>query len=247
MDQSQLYLQLSQNLELPECKRYEFLAAHKLNMLVWDDIKDEFCQKFDVPNTSDHGIDLVSADFSKIAQVKCYNVTNISWGCVSTFLAYQSKVKCAEIMLVTTPNTTISKMVLWAIPNIVFMDKIGDVRNRDYYIDEITKIIKTKNMNELPYLLGTLKNAKTDAPGPTHASSSVVNWVNTHPPNNTIKSVYYELYRKSENSEEITPTKFGRIMTQMGYKEGFIGKSRTWKQLKIDQSSHVDSQCLGKA
>lgn len=55
-------------------------------------------------------------------------------------------------------------------------------------------------------------------------------WIAANPPDNTIKSEYYDLYRNSDNYEGITAYVFGRIMVQLGHKEGYIGKQRTWKK-----------------
>jgi len=73
----QTYLKQSQNQQLPEHKRYEYLVAAKLNLLMWEDAKDKVCAKFDIPETRDYGIDLVSPDFTKVAQVKCFTTTKI--------------------------------------------------------------------------------------------------------------------------------------------------------------------------
>lgn len=232
------YLELSQDLSLPEHKRYEYLAAIHLNMLMWDDIKDIFCKKFGAPNTNDHGIDLVSADFKKIAQVKCFDATKISWKSISTFLAYQSKVRCDEVILVTTPGTTISKMVLWAISDIVFVSKSGIVKDRYHYIEEINEIISSKKTSELPSFLRSIKQIEnktksvqenklaTKSPKDEMNIEKIKTWITQNPPGTLNKTEYHKKYKASGNVS-LAKNKLSTIMMSMGYKTNHT-QPRSW-------------------
>jgi hypothetical protein len=115
---------VNQKENMPKWKLFEYLVALKLGMVMWEDIDPKFIVKHKLPHNADYGIDLISPDFTKTAQVKYYGSdTNITWRSVSTYIAYSSHVlKIENMTLVTTSDTKISKMVLRSIPNIITYD-----------------------------------------------------------------------------------------------------------------------------
>lgn len=140
------YLQLSQNPDLPEHKRFEYLAAHKMDMLVWEDAKVEFCQQHGVPENRDYGITLVSKDSKKTVFVAS---SDVNWKHISAFLAYSNMIFNTTPVLITKSTTKISKMVIRAIPDIVFIGKSGEPKDRTYYAEKIAKSVESKSIIEL--------------------------------------------------------------------------------------------------
>lgn len=227
------YLQLSQDLSISESKRYEYLAAYKLGMLMWEDIKYELCKKFDIPETRDFGIDLVSPDFSKIGQVKCFSSgTSISWSTMSTFLSYSFLLK-AEPVLVTDPNVNISKMVLRAIPNIVFVDKSGVVKYKEHYIEEGIRIINETDIKKLPALIKTMQHWQNNICAnikKEQINVDYTNWIQNNSPGDMSKEDYYELF-KTSCGEKFIPSKnkFSTIMMKSGYTTNDSHRPRRWR------------------
>ena len=103
----------NKNLE-PMHKTYERLWAINNNMILWDDMPPDFCEKYNVPHRMDYGIDIISRDFSRTGQVKHYgNNSRITWKDISTFHQYSEYLeisKCNQSIL-TTPEAKIDKMV----------------------------------------------------------------------------------------------------------------------------------------
>lgn len=226
------YLELSQALDLPEHKRFEYLAAHQLGMRMWSDIKDEFCQKFNIPQTKDYGIDLVSPDFTKVAQVKCYGIQkSVDWKNAATFIAYSSLIKATPV-LVTTPDTKISKMVLRFISDVVFIDNTGIIKTKDDYVDEIVKIIKSKNMSELPYLLRSLNGDKLNKASESNMklerTKEIEVWIRSNPPCGMTKDAYYEMF-KIKVSNPVSKNKLSVIVMGLGYVTDNGPRPRLWK------------------
>lgn len=154
---------------MPEHKRFEYLAAHQLGMRMWSDIKDEFCRKFNIPETKDYGIDLVSPDFTRVTQVKCGSAS-VKWSDVSAFVAYSLSLRVLP-MLVAMHNVKISKTVLRFIPNIKLVDDAGIIRTEASYTTEILKIVSSKNISELHCILNLVKNYKPEAKPPANSHS----------------------------------------------------------------------------
>lgn len=223
------YSQLAQDLTLPEHKRYEYLVAAKLDMLIWNDAKDEVCANFGIPETRDYGIDLISRDFTKVAQVKCHNNTRIGWSNVATFLAYNLSIIKAQPILVTTPNTPISDMVIRTIPDIVYISKSGIIEDRSYYIEEVVKIFENAKIGELSKMLKLLSDYVSDEPtkiqGRPNSKREKTNiskdrtseWVKNNPPLVAIpRKEYYDKYVADSNGlfSPLNMIHFGRILNK---------------------------------
>lgn len=231
------YLQLAQNQQLPEHKRYEYLVAAKLNMLMWEDAKDKVCAKFDIPETRDYGIDLISPDFTKVAQVKCFSTTKIGWVNIATFLSYNSAFIKAHPILVTTPDTQISNMVRRAIPEIVYISKTGIVQDVDYYVDRISKLVKTltieqaksidkvvHEMNQKPNETGhQLKYKKTK-----EFDSMIAKWVSTDPPVDLTKAEYFQKFLDARVCK-ISMNQLSNVMFGIGYETDRSHQPPKWK------------------
>jgi hypothetical protein len=139
------YLEKSQDRTLPKWKRFEYLAAHNLDMLVWEDVTPTQLKKYNIPHNADYGIDLISPDFTKTAQVKYYGSdTNITWRSVSTYIAYSTQILgITDMTLVTTPDVKISKMVSRIITNIVrYQLDIDSKQNKINEMDLIMRELK---------------------------------------------------------------------------------------------------------
>lgn len=110
----------SQKDELPKWKLFEYLAAIELNMLLWEDVGEEFIKKHNLPHKADYGIDLISADHKKTAQVKYYGEkSSVTWRDVSTYIAFSSHIlKITDMTLITTNEAKVGKFVTRALPNI---------------------------------------------------------------------------------------------------------------------------------
>ena len=107
---------------------------------------------------------------------------------------------------------------------------IGKWENRKKYKELIEQLLKSPGNNII--VIGDSNNISnvgniTIAEVPHQLTKD---WIAANPPDNSIKSEYYDLYRNSDNYEGITAYVFGRIMVQLGHKEGYIGKQRTWKK-----------------
>ena len=108
----------------PKWKIYEYLTAIELNMILWEDAIHLLNNK--IPHSADYGIDLISYDLTRTAQVKYYNNTTITWRNISTYISYSTKILGINNMLLITTTTA-------KIPKIV-QENINIVR---YNFDEI--------------------------------------------------------------------------------------------------------------
>lgn len=130
--------------------KWSYAVALKLDALLWDDAKKRVCQEFGLPNNEEYSVSLVSRDFAKIGLINFGE--RVDWPDVVDFLALSTIFK-AKPILVTSPNTHIAPKVAKAIPDIIFVDTSGNITDRKYYVDEITKIITAADTNELPQML----------------------------------------------------------------------------------------------
>lgn len=89
---------------LPKWKVYEYLVAIELKMLMWDDAYEELSKQKKVPFKQDYGVDLISPDFTKTAQVKYYTSTVI-WRDVSTYVSYSLMILGIKDMQIVTTST----------------------------------------------------------------------------------------------------------------------------------------------
>jgi hypothetical protein len=95
---------------LPKWKVYEYLVAIELKMLMWDDAFEELSKIKDLPFQKDYGIDLISPDFTKTAQVKYYSDTStITWRDVSTYSSYSLMILGIKDMQIVT--TSVAKIL----------------------------------------------------------------------------------------------------------------------------------------
>jgi hypothetical protein len=65
----------------------ELVTALELQMILWDNLPEEFIELFDFPINRDKGVDMVSLDFTQTAQVK-YGENKIAFAAMSTAIAY---------------------------------------------------------------------------------------------------------------------------------------------------------------
>lgn len=102
-------------------------------------------------------------------------------------------------------------------------------KNMKQYKDIIEQIMKHPGKNNI-IVIGNSNVVNTGNMTSKNVAHQITrNWIAKNPPNNTVKSEYYNAYINSEGSEDITACKFGKIMSEMGYKGGYSGKTRTWK------------------
>ena len=101
---------------IPKHKVYEYLWAIRKKYILWNDLSPNAEELFDVPNSMDYGIDLISEDFKECAQVKLYDKSSITWNDYSKFYTYaKSFIKCDNLHLLTTKTAKISKHALCSI------------------------------------------------------------------------------------------------------------------------------------
>lgn len=95
---------------LTDHRVFELLAALKLRMVMWNDIKNIITARTNRYTKTDNGIDLINYDLNRLAQVKY--MKNVSWRSVSTFYAYCYLL--ADIhnsTLVVHKNTKVAKII----------------------------------------------------------------------------------------------------------------------------------------
>lgn len=93
-------------------KIYEYLYAIELGMIVWEDIPPVFCDRFDIPNRKDYGIDLIDLECTKTCQVKYYGHNfSITWTHFSTFNTFSEMIDANERILATTTEAKIVEHV----------------------------------------------------------------------------------------------------------------------------------------
>lgn len=229
------YIELSQDPTLPENRRYEYLVAHKLGMLMWSDAKVEACKKFNIPEIRDFGIDIISPDFTKVGQVKCFSEgSSIGWGNTSTFISYSYAILNARPILITTPGTKISKMVIRAVPEIIFMSKTGVVKDKDYYINEITEVVRHANINELPYILKKIKPSnqipekRQKYRKSEKDDNTIVEWITSNPPIDETKPEYYQKFLDAKICK-IGLNQLSSILISIGYSTDRSFQPPRWK------------------
>ena len=103
---------------------FEYMAAVELKMIRWEDVTPEQLKKYNIPHKADYGVDLISPDFTKTAQVKYYGEnSSVTWRSISTYIAYSMAIlKISDMTLVTTKNAKVSKMVTSGVPKILRYD-----------------------------------------------------------------------------------------------------------------------------
>ena len=99
-------------------KIYEYLVAIELKMLMWDDAWEELSKHKKIPHRADYGIDLISPDFTKTAQVKYYGENStVTWRDVSTYISYSLMILgISDMQIVTTSVANIPSIVDQNIP-----------------------------------------------------------------------------------------------------------------------------------
>lgn len=110
--------------KIEDHKMFEYMAAVKLDMIMWEDISEKDIAKLKLPHRADYGIDLVSRDFRKTAQVKYYGKNStITWRSISTFTSYSMIfLHTSDMILVTTKDAKIPDIVARSIPKILRYD-----------------------------------------------------------------------------------------------------------------------------
>lgn len=95
---------------LPEWQIMELLAAVKLNMVLWKDIRSVTDDKRKYPNKN-YGADLISYDLNKIACVKY--VDELSFKDITSFCAYCYLLREAhhepDTIVICKPNTVLNE------------------------------------------------------------------------------------------------------------------------------------------
>lgn len=125
----------------PSWKKYECMVALQLNMIRWEDAVDDVVKKFNIPIKADYGIDLISPDFKKTAQVKHYNGSTITWRSVSTYISYSSKILgITDMLLVTTSSAKIQKIIKSSLP-IMIIDNNSTLSDMGNLFAQYEKII----------------------------------------------------------------------------------------------------------
>lgn len=98
---------------LPKWKVYEYLVAIELKMLMWDDAYEELSKIKKLSFKKDYGIDLISPDYTKTAQVKYYgDNSSITWDEVSTYISYSLIILgIKDMQVVTTTSAKVAPIV----------------------------------------------------------------------------------------------------------------------------------------
>ena len=107
--------------------------------------------------------------------------------------------------------------------------KIG--RNKYKYKELLEELLKSPTKTQF-IIMGDMINPKIitgDTKVIKDKHEETKNWIASNQPTGMIKSEYYELYQKSDISQKMSKQLFGRIMADLGYKEGYKGKTRIWK------------------
>ena len=81
-----------------EHRIYEYLWAVRMGMIMWNDIPPGFEDMYDIPHRRDYGIDLISLDYARSAQVKLYQTkhSRITWEDMAKYLTYSDKILCCS-------------------------------------------------------------------------------------------------------------------------------------------------------
>jgi hypothetical protein len=130
---------------------YELLAAIKLKMVMWDDAAPTLMKYFYLPrNGRDTGIDLISLDFNRAAQVKGF--TNVGMVHLETTVICAFRLNIRNLTLVCPPGKDLHKDIT-SIFKIVRLDtEIGELPDQNLVVNEFIKdgyIDINERMNEL--------------------------------------------------------------------------------------------------
>ena len=92
---------------------YELLWGLDLGLIHWDDIPPGFEDIYKLPHRRDYGIDLISLEYNKTAQVKEYNGKKpITWSDMTNYTTYSKDIlEITDMTLATTPIAKIDSMV----------------------------------------------------------------------------------------------------------------------------------------
>ncbi len=92
---------------------YELLWGLDLGLIHWDDIPPGFEDIYKLPHRRDYGIDLISLEYNKTAQVKEYNGKKpITWSDMTNYTTYSKDLlEITDMTLATTPIAKIDPMV----------------------------------------------------------------------------------------------------------------------------------------
>lgn len=114
---------LQNNKNIPKWKAFEYLCAIELNMLIWDDALLFIKQQRGISTDKDYGIDLISKDLTRTAQVKFYGETSsITWRGISTYMSYSSNILDIKDNVVVTTNSAKVAQIVKDNIKIILMD-----------------------------------------------------------------------------------------------------------------------------
>jgi hypothetical protein len=91
---------------LTDNKVFEYVAAIKLNMIMWDDVQNITEARLSIQYfEQDSGIDIISHDLSKVGQVKY--VETLTWKSLGTFINYCDHLRNVDKLIIIIKHDTI--------------------------------------------------------------------------------------------------------------------------------------------
>lgn len=199
--------------KLPDWKIFEYLVALEVNALMWKDISAKLTSDFDVPVTTDHGIDLVDQNYEAVYQVKFSSDKGyVSWRRVSTFIAYGLGILDIDnLVLVISDNMTLNPIISRAIHDIRVYN-FGELSQK-YLLPVVPKpVIPIAHVDDEDLF------ADKDVREVPNIHESTFDWVKQNPPNpNETFAEYRRRYRNSDVEPVMEIACFESELTDMGY------------------------------
>lgn len=164
------YLELSQNKNQSKIKRMVYMAAYKLDMEVFDDVRDVICHTHGVKDIDDCGIDLISHDRKTIASVYSYDeYDSINLRDISTFYTISNVLEMEPIIIVDS-RIYIDPLVKDLLEVMIISNK-EFLGYREYVMKRLGEIVNDLDEYELP---GLLERANKKAPIPEQGGCIVM-------------------------------------------------------------------------